>query len=270
MTTSKLTQAIELDKPLFVLKLGGSMLKEVSDSFIQSVIELRKNHYVLFVHGGGPEINGMLEKLKIPSVFVNGQRKTTEPVLEIVEMVLGGKMNQLLSGKLKAHGIQTVGLSGHDIITASYLDHDSLGFVGKVEKVDDCLLRTLLKDGYVPVIAPLGKTKDGQTVNINADVCAAAVAEALKAERLLFVTDVPGILKDGELLEEATPSLIDDLIQEGTIYGGMIPKVTSAISALSDQLKEAMIVNGKGTIFHSGQFVGTKIKQQAFVSGSNQ
>jgi len=95
------------------------MLKEVSNSFIQSVIELRKNHYVLFVHGGGPEINGMLEKLKIPSVFVNGQRKTTEPVLEIVEMVLGGKMNQLLSGKLKAHGIQTVGLSGHDIITAS-------------------------------------------------------------------------------------------------------------------------------------------------------
>lgn len=259
MTMSKLTQATELDKPIFVIKLGGSMIEELSDSFIASLNELRTYHDLVFVHGGGPHMNNMLEKLNIQSEFVNGQRKTTKDVLEVAEMVLGGKMNLFLSSLLKKHGIQAVGISGSDFLKASYMNEKVLGYVGKVEKVNVRLLHSLLLAGYVPVISPLGKTPDGQTLNINADLCAASVAEALKAKKLLFVTDVPGILKEGKVIEQVTVSMIDTFIKNGTIFGGMIPKVTAASSALSDSLKEVMIVSGKDSIFHDGNICGTKI-----------
>lgn len=259
MITSKLTQATAHKKPLLVVKLGGSMLNELSDSFIHSVKELLKTNNLIFVHGGGPDINAMLERLKVKSEFINGQRKTTAAVLEVVEMVLAGKTNKFLTAKLGRHHLQTIGLSGSDFITTSYIDESTLGLVGKVEAVNEQLLQVLLDLSFIPVVAPLGRTVDGQTLNINADICAAAVAEKMNAEKLIFVTDVPGILKEGKLMKQATKSMIEELIQDGTIYGGMIPKVTSALSVLSNRLKEAMIVNGHTEIVQNGAIIGTKI-----------
>lgn len=264
MSMSKLMQATEPKKPLVVIKLGGSMLKELTDSFIDSVKEILKTKNVIFVHGGGPEINSMLEKLHIKSDFYQGQRKTTKDVLEIVEMVLAGKMNKFLTSKLQNRDINAMGISGCDgkLITCSYLNKNDLGYVGKVEMVNHTLLQSLLDMSYTPVVAPLGKTKNGETLNINADLCAAAIAEKMNAEQLMFVTNVPGILKDGRLIEQATESYIHELIDKGVIYGGMIPKVTSALSALSEKLKEVMIVSGNGSVFKEGKIVGTKIMKK--------
>jgi len=267
MTMSKLTQATA-PKPIVVIKLGGSMLKELSDSFIDSLKEMLKTKNVIFVHGGGPEINSLLEKLQVKSQFYQGQRKTTKDVLEIVEMVLAGKMNKFLTSKLQNRDINAIGISGCDgkLITCSYLNKDHLGYVGKVEMVNHSLLQSLLDMSYIPVVAPLGKTENGETLNINADICAAAIAEKMQAEQLMFVTNVPGILKDGTLIEQATESEIHQLINQGVIYGGMIPKVTSALSALSEKLKEVMIVSGNDSVLKNGKMIGTKIiKRQEVV-----
>ncbi|MDQ0162418.1 acetylglutamate kinase [Aeribacillus alveayuensis] len=264
MTMSKSMQATAHKKPLVVIKLGGSMLKQLSDAFIESLKELMESKNIIFVHGGGPEINEMLEKLQIKSDFYEGQRKTTAEVLEIAEMVLAGKMNKFLTTKLQKHHINALGLSGCDgqLIQASFLNEKDLGFVGKVDDVNISLLHALLDLAYIPVVAPLGKTNDGQTLNINADVCAAAIAEKMQAEQLIFVTNVPGILKDGVLIEEASENFIYELIDKGIIYGGMIPKVKSALQALSNSLKEVMIVSGNNPIIHNGKMLGTKISKK--------
>lgn len=243
------------------------MLGELADSFIESMKEFMQSKHLIFVHGGGPEINRMLKKLKVQSQFHNGQRKTTRDVLEVVEMVLAGKMNKWLTSRLQQNQMDAVGVSGCDgkLIQASYLDREHLGYVGKVESVNHEFLQALLQRSYVPVVAPLGQTKDGQTLNINADLCAAAIAEMMGAEQLVFVTDVPGILKDKKLIEEADEQFIQKLIDDGVIYGGMIPKVTSSLAVLSDRLKEVVIVNGKDSVFRDGALTGTKIVKKKVV-----
>jgi acetylglutamate kinase len=249
------------NKPIMVIKLGGSMLHKLSPAFMYSLKELLKTNHLVVVHGGGPAINAMLDRLQISSEFVNGQRKTTSLVLEVVEMVLAGTMNKQLVKTLQQHELPAVGLSGCDgqLLTASYVNPETLGLVGKVECVNTHLLHALLKASYFPVIAPLGKTKEGQTVNINADLCAAAVAEHMQAEKLLFVTDVPGIFHGDTLIQTATSSMITSLLDQGVIYGGMVPKVTAAMSVLSTKLKEVMIVGGHHDILNDGQMVGTRI-----------
>lgn len=208
----------------------------------------------------------LLKALNIPSEFVNGLRKTTKDVLDVVEMVLNGKVNQTLVSLLQANDIRAVGLSGVDdrLLQASPIDLDALGYVGEVVNAHTELLHTLLRHGYVPVIAPIGVDEHGQTYNINADTAAAAVAQALSADKLVFVTDVAGILNNGEVVKEATAHMIEAMIADGTISGGMIPKVKAALHALNS-VNEVAIVSGKVPFFKDGTWHGTMMKKEVYV-----
>ncbi|ALA71085.1 acetylglutamate kinase [Geobacillus stearothermophilus 10] len=248
-----------------VIKCGGSVLDELSPAFFASVNMMREQGMdVVIVHGGGPEIGQMLKKLAVPSEFVNGLRKTTKDVLAVVEMVLSGKVNKQLVAMLRQHGLPAVGVSGVDggLLEAEPIDLAKLGYVGRVKTVRSQLLRTLLEAGYIPVVSPLGIDQNGQTYNINADTAAGAVAAAIGASQLAFVTNVPGILRDGALVAEATAETIERLIEDGVITGGMIPKVQAALSALSDALPEVMIVSGKTTFYQNGTWYGTTIRKE--------
>lgn len=252
---------------IVVVKCGGSTIAELSDEFFLSIKALKEaGKLPVIVHGGGPEINKMLTILKIESVFINGLRKTTKEVLETVEMVLCGKVNKRLVNSLHKAGLNCIGLSGCDgkLIKAKAIDKKTLGYVGEPVSVNGDLLKMLMDNDLVPIIAPIGISDDGERFNINADTAAAAVAEALQATQLLFVTDVPGILQNGHLIEQITIEEVEQLIADGTIYGGMIPKVKAAIKSLQGQIESVMIINGKGTtLTKNGSIVGTKIMKEA-------
>jgi acetylglutamate kinase len=252
-----------------VIKCGGSVLSELSEAFFDSLKELQnKGMNIVIVHGGGPEIGQMLKQLNIDSEFVNGLRKTTNEVLEIVEMILAGKVNKQLVSLLQKKGFKAIGLSGVDanLIQAKPVDVEHLGYVGEVTSVNDSFLEQLLDSGYIPVIAPIGFDQTGQKYNINADTAAGAVAKTLKAKHLLFVTDVPGILRNGKLVERVTVENICEMIDDGTIYGGMIPKVKAAIESIAGSLHEVIIVSGKLPFFSAnGEIYGTKIMKEAGV-----
>ncbi|WFT74653.1 acetylglutamate kinase [Halobacillus naozhouensis] len=262
---SKLTPAIEREsdqKPVVVVKLGGSMLDRLSEEFYQSFTELREHYHCIIVHGGGPAITLMLKRLNIETEFYEGFRKTTKETLEVVEMALSGKVNAQITAELARQSIRAIGLKGSDarLLTAKFIDQEKWGYVGTIEHVETDLLLRCLHADYMPVIAPLGKTTGGQTVNINADLAAAAVAKSMNAEKLLFVTDVPGILRGGKAIEDTTPEEVASLIETGLIYGGMIPKVNAAVEALSDQLQEVMIVSGEQPLIKHNQLKGTRIQ----------
>ncbi|WP_078555285.1 acetylglutamate kinase [Bacillus alkalicellulosilyticus] len=250
-------------KEIVVVKCGGSTIGELSDDFYKSIKVLKDSGKApVIVHGGGPEINKMLQVLKIKSEFVNGLRKTTKDVLETAEMVLCGKVNKNLVMKLQISGLNSIGLSGCDgqLLKAKPIHFESLGFVGEPESVNKTMLMQFLINDLVPVIAPIGFGTDGQRYNINADSAAGAIADGLGAKQLLFVTDVPGILNDGQLLEHVTTEEVEQLIESGVIYGGMIPKVKAAIKSLQGEIEEVMIVNGKGTtLTKDGSIAGTKV-----------
>ncbi|OAS83886.1 MULTISPECIES: acetylglutamate kinase [Metabacillus] len=255
-----------------VLKCGGSTVHQLSESFFQSLNVLIENNWkVMIVHGGGPDITNMLKALNIETEFFNGQRKTTKAVLEIAEMVLAGKINKHLTNLLQQKGLKAIGLSGSDgqLLQASYLDKENLGLVGKVTSVDTSSVSLLMDNGYIPVIAPLARTVTYETLNVNADLAAAAIAHAVGAEKFLFVTDVPGIL-DGEkqVIEKITPSEIQSHIEKEVITGGMIPKVQSAMATLSDICQEVMIVSGQQAFIENDSFKGTKIVREQEVLSS--
>ena len=254
---------------IIVVKCGGSTIAELSDDFFFSIKALKDaGNLPIIVHGGGPEINKMLQVLKIESEFINGLRKTTKEVLDTAEMVLCGKVNKRLVMKLQNAGLNSIGLSGCDakLIEAVAIDKQTLGFVGDVTNVNAIFLKDILEQGMIPVIAPIGIGEDGESYNINADSAAGAIADSLGANQLLFVTDVPGVLKEGVLLEQVTITDIVNLIEEGTIYGGMIPKVKAAIKSLQGNIESVMIVNGKGTsLTKDGNIVGTKVLKQHVV-----
>lgn len=248
---------------IVLIKCGGSTLEALSDEFFESIADLKQlGKKPMIVHGGGPEIKKLLSALQIESEFVDGLRKTTAEVMEVVEMVLAGKVNKSLVGKLQKAGVQAIGLSGVDgqLLKAKPIQYEKLGYVGEVAEVNKRVLIELLSLDYVPVIAPIGVDDDGSRYNINADTAAGAVSKAIGAEQLLFVTDVPGILKEGELLDCLSTSEVEALIDDGTIYGGMIPKVKAALDSLTGDLKSVVIVDGKKTkIVNNGQIIGTKI-----------
>ncbi|MDQ0232285.1 acetylglutamate kinase [Metabacillus malikii] len=255
-----------------VLKCGGSTVHQLSESFFQSLKALINNNWnVMIVHGGGPDITNMLKALKIETEFFKGQRKTTEDVLEVAEMVLAGKINKLLTNVLQDKGLDAIGLSGSDggLLKANYLDKEHLGLVGEVTSVQTSVVSLLMDNGYIPVVAPLARTVENETLNVNADLAAAAIANAVSAEKFIFVTDVPGIL-DGnkQLIEEITPSEINTLIESEVITGGMIPKVQSALATLSDNCQEVIIASGQKAIIEDGHFTGTKIVKGMEVSTS--
>ncbi|KWW16874.1 acetylglutamate kinase [Peribacillus simplex] len=250
---------------ILVIKCGGSIINELSESFFHSVNQLQdRGYHIVFVHGGGPDINSMMEKFEIEPIFEDGLRKTTAEVLGIVELMLAGKSNRSLVHKLETHGIRAVGLNGSDggILTGGFIDEQKLGAVGEIQQVNPELLGILLEKGYCPVLTPISITGEGTKLNVNADMAAGSVAKALSAEMCLFVTDVKGVLKDEQIIESLTETETLGLILDGSIHGGMIPKVNTALSVLNKGVGEVMIVSGKDHFYEAGQFIGTKFLQE--------
>lgn len=230
-----------------VIKLGGSSL-EHQRGVLQDIIWLRSlGACPLLVHGGGPYINAWLEKLNVPAQFENGLRVTDALTLDIVRMVLLGQVNSGLVLMATEMGARAIGLSGTDgHMLQARIANERLGYVGEIESVDATLVRTLLAEGYIPVIAPLGQGPDGTCLNINADLVAARLAGALQAEKLMFLTDVIGICRqDGSLISELTESEARQLITEGVISGGMIPKVTACLDALVSVARVHIVDGGE-------------------------
>jgi acetylglutamate kinase len=246
-----------------VVKYGGNAMGDASlgQAFAQDIALLKQSGVnPVVVHGGGPQIGKMLTKMGIESRFEGGLRVTDRATVEIVEMVLAGSINKEIVAMINATGEWAIGLCGKDgnMVFAekahkTVSDPDSnieriidLGFVGEPVEVDRTLLDLLAKSEMIPVIAPVAPGRDGHTYNINADTFAGAIAGALTASRLLFLTDVQGVLdKNGELINELTISEARALIKDGTISGGMIPKVETCIEALERGVKGVVIVNGK-------------------------
>ena len=247
----------------FVIKYGGHAMGDeaLSAIFARDIVLLKQvGVHPIVVHGGGPQIGQMLERLSVKSEFVDGLRVTDAATVEVVEMVLSGRINKQIVSAINAAGGTAIGLSGKDadLIKASKLrrtqrDKDSniekvldLGFVGEPTEVDPRILTSLEQTGAIPVIAPIGVGADGETYNINADTAAGAIAEAVGATRLLLLTDVAGV-KDaqGDLLSELRPKEIDRLTKEGAISGGMIPKLETCLHAIHHGVDAAVILDGR-------------------------
>ncbi|GLQ27796.1 acetylglutamate kinase [Sulfitobacter pacificus] len=233
-----------------VIKLGGHAMgsDEAMDEFARDVALMRQvGVNPVIVHGGGPMINNMLDRLNIQSEFKNGKRVTDAPTMEVVEMVLSGLVNSRIVQAISEQGGRAVGLSGKDsgLIICEPEDPE-LGLVGKPVKIDPRILRDLAEKDIIPVIAPLGMGLDGETFNINGDTAAGAIAAALQADRLLLLTDVAGVKNaEGDVLTELTASQIDAMIADGSIAGGMIPKTQTALDALAGGVRAAVILDGR-------------------------
>ncbi|MFN4319859.1 MAG: acetylglutamate kinase [Aquificaceae bacterium] len=253
----------------FVIKYGGSAMTEdgLRENFAKDVVLLRYvGIRVVVVHGGGPQISQTLERFGIKPHFVGGMRRTDEETMHVVEMVLSGDINKDIVALINRHSgknIYAVGLSGRDgqLIKARKLDKEAyfrelglevpeedIGYVGQVEDINVELLQTLMEKGYIPVIAPVGVGKDGEAYNINADLVASEVAKALRAEKLIFLTDTEGVRdKEGRLISTLRKEEALRLISEGVIKGGMLPKVKSALEAIGAGVKKVHIIDGRIT-----------------------
>ena len=228
-----------------VIKLGGSTL-EHQRGVLQDIIWLRSlGAYPVLVHGGGPYINAWLEKLNVPARFEDGLRVTDATTLDVVRMVLLGQVNSGLVLMATQMGGRAIGLSGTDgSMVQAKIVNERLGFVGEIEAIDPTLVQTLLEQDYIPVIAPLGQGPDGTCLNINADLVASQLAGALQAEKLIFLSNVTGICRqDGSLISELSAAEARQLISDGVIHGGMIPKVTACLDALT-AVSRVHIVDG--------------------------
>ncbi len=251
------------DEEIVVVKYGGHAMGEedVARSFARDIVLMEQTAInPVVVHGGGPQIGEMLKRLGIESHFAAGLRVTDAATIEIVEMVLGGTINKQIVGVINAAGGKAVGLCGKDgnmvvarKATRRVVDADShiekivdLGFVGEPEKVDVTVLTQILGRDLIPVLAPLATSTEGLTYNVNADTFAGAIAGALKAKRLLLLTDVPGVLdKSKTLIKQLSTDDARRLIADGTISGGMIPKVETCIYALEAGVEGVVILDGK-------------------------
>lgn len=239
-----------------VIKYGGSALidENIKSTIIKDIALMK---YVGFkpviVHGGGPDINAMLKKVGKESKFVNGLRVTDEETMEIVEMVLAAKVNKAIVSEISNQGTMAVGLSGKDgrMLKVNKLMPGGLdiGLVGEVSSVDTTLLKTLMDNDFIPVISSIGFDEKGDTYNINADYAAVAVAGALNAEKLVFLTDVEGVLLDindaGSLITRINAKRIKEMIENGTISGGMIPKVECCLAGVDAGVKNVHILDGR-------------------------
>jgi acetylglutamate kinase len=246
-----------------VVKYGGHAMGQetLAVEFGQDIALLKQvGINPVVVHGGGPQINAMLERLEIKSSFIDGLRVTDAAMVEVVEMVLAGTVNKQVAGLINRSGALAVGISGKDggLIRARKLrrtkkDPDSnieqvldLGFVGEPSFIDTRVIHALTGAGLIPVIAPVGTGEDGETYNINADTAAGAIAGALNATRLLMLTDVPGVLnRQKQLMPDLSLARIHELIADGTISGGMIPKVETCMDAVTQGVKGATILDGR-------------------------
>lgn len=257
-----LPHMLRYDESIIVVKYGGHAMgdEDKERDFARDMVLLEQSGVnPVVVHGGGPQIGSMLNKLGIQSRFSGGLRVTDKATVEIVEMVLAGSINKKLVGSINAQGGRAIGLCGKDgnMVTArkvsrppapggDHEDYVDLGFVGEPDKIDMTVLEQILGRELIPVLAPVAASSDGQTYNVNADTFAGAVAGALKAKRLLFLTDVPGVLdKDKKLIKHLRVDDIHALIADGTITGGMIPKVETCIYAVERGVEGVVILDGK-------------------------
>ncbi|MBX2823165.1 MAG: acetylglutamate kinase [Gammaproteobacteria bacterium] len=239
-----------------VVKYGGNAMtdEKLKRSFAQNIVLMKQvGLNPVVVHGGGPQIGDMLKQLGKETEFIGGMRVTDMETMNIVEMVLGGQVNKSIVNLLNQVGGKAVGLTGKDArfiqatpLTLPGTDSNRLGFVGNVKNIDPAPVNLLQQGGFVPVIAPIGVGDDGKSYNINADLVASSVAITLKAERLLLLTNTPGILdKEEQLLTGLNPDDIASLIQNETIQGGMLPKVQCAMDALEHGVGSVQIIDGR-------------------------
>jgi acetylglutamate kinase len=254
-----LPHMLRYDEATVVVKYGGHAMgaDTVARDFARDMVLLEQSGVnPVVVHGGGPQIGAMLAKLGIKSEFADGLRVTDKPTMEIVEMVLAGYINKQIVGFINSQGGRAIGLCGKDgrMVTAEKLARPpledgtavDLGFVGEVAKVDTTVLDQVLGRELIPVLAPVAQGADGETYNINADTFAGAIAGALGAKRLLFLTDVPGVLdKNKQLIKELKVSDIPGLVADGVITGGMIPKVETCMYAIERGVEGVVILDGK-------------------------
>ncbi len=253
---------LQYDSKTIVVKYGGHAMQEgITEDFAQDIVLMKQTGIEpVVVHGGGPQIGEMLKRLSIPSNFIDGLRVTDEAAIGVVEMVLTGSINKQIVSGINAAGGRAVGISGKDgnLILARKLERTRIdpatlerkpvdfGFVGEPEKISPEVLRRIMQSDLIPVIAPIGVGKKGETFNINADTVAGAVAGAMLAERLVLLTDVEGVLdQERKLIPKLSVAEARALIQGGTIRGGMIPKIETAIEAVEAGVKAAVILDGR-------------------------
>ncbi len=238
-----------------VVKYGGAAMVDcdLKQKVMQDIVLMKYvGMHPIIVHGGGPEITGMLNRLNIKSAFIDGLRVTDSDTMEVVEMVLGGKVNKEIVAGINASGGKAIGISGKDgeLIEARPIDLSGrMGFVGEVERINPQIIETLIENGYIPVIAPIGVDKAQQSYNINADTVAAAIAVAMNADKLVLLTDVPGLLRDAKdpdtLISVLKVSEVDDYVKQGIIAGGMIPKVQCCVEAVTGGVGRTHIIDGR-------------------------
>ncbi|WP_182407348.1 acetylglutamate kinase [Psychrobacter sp. GP33] len=247
---------------LIVVKYGGNAMTdpELESSFARDIVLLKTvGLHPVVVHGGGPQVDGLLKELGRQSQRIDGMRVTDKSTMDVVEMVLGGSVNKSIVSLINKHGGRAIGLTGKDanLILAKKLLMErigddgiavpvDLGFVGDVVSVNKDVITMLIAADFIPVIAPLGVDSEGNTYNINADLVAGKVAEFLQAEKLMLLTNIKGVLgRDGNVVTGLTPKTVDGLIADGTISGGMIPKIQCALDAVRSGVKSAVIVDGR-------------------------
>ena len=235
---------------IIVIKLGGHAMvsDEALETFARDVVLMRQvGINPVIVHGGGPMINSMLDKLNIESEFIDGKRVTNSETISVVEMVLSGNVNKKIVQAINKQDGRAVGLSGKDAKLINCVqDKPELGLVGTPKDVNPEVIFNLFENDMIPVIAPLGSSIDGETLNINGDTVSGAIAAALKADRLLLLTDVSGVQdKDGSIITELNSNQIKNWINEGIISGGMIPKTETALMALEGGVRGVVILDGR-------------------------
>ena len=246
-----------------VIKYGGNAMEsdELKDGFARDIVLMKAvGINPVVVHGGGPQIGDLLKRLSIESHFIDGMRVTDAQTMDVVEMVLGGQVNKDIVNRITRHGGSAIGLTGKDaeLIRAKKLQVTrqtpemttpeiiDIGQVGEVVGINTDLLNMLVKGDFIPVIAPIGVGADGQSFNINADLVAGKVAEALKSEKLMLLTNIAGLMdKTGQVLTGLTTEEVDALIADGTIYGGMLPKIRCALEAVQGGVHSAHIIDGR-------------------------
>ncbi|MDA0630733.1 MAG: acetylglutamate kinase [Proteobacteria bacterium] len=264
----------------FVIKFGGNAMTDPAlfESFARDVVLMKLvGMNPVVVHGGGPQIGALLDKLEIPTNFVKGMRVTDERTMDVVEMVLGASVNKEIVNSIHRNGGRAVGLTGKDgmLLTArklqasSFEAHD-MGQVGEVASVDTDVLHMLGRSDFIPVIAPVAGGADGKTYNINADLVAGKIAEVLHAEKLMLLTNVEGLLdRDDKVLTGLSTRQVEELIADGTIQGGMLPKIQCALDAVKQGVSSAHIIDGRVPhaalleIF-SDEGIGTLISNKSF------
>lgn len=240
----------QFERTTFVIKYGGAAMEEESlkQMVAQDVTLLRKIGIdIVVVHGGGKEITALANQLQLDTRFVNGQRYTDAATRDVVQMVLAGLINKDIVRRINLHNGNAIGLSGIDakLLLACRYAKEDLGYVGSILQVNAHVIRSMLKDGCLPVIAPLGVDVEGNVYNINADIAAAEIAKALAATKLIYLTDVEGIRAGDELVKCLTEEAAHDLIKRNLITGGMIPKVESALDALKVGVNKVHIIDGR-------------------------